>query len=60
MTLRGIHAIFIAVCVVLAVFVAAWAAQHGHWLAGVATLAAAAGLEVYREAFLRKTKALRD
>ena len=60
MTLRWIHALFIAVCVILAVFVAAWAVQNGHWTGGIVALAAGAGLVVYRDRFLRKTRTLRQ
>ena len=65
MSLRAFHLLFIALSVVLAAFVAAWAAgqyrvEHraGYILAGAASLVAAAALAVYGAAFQRKTKNL--
>jgi uncharacterized membrane protein len=57
-SLKWFHAFFIAVCVVLTVFVAAWALQHARWLLAVATIAVGAALVMYRRAFLQKTEAL--
>lgn len=63
MSLRAFHLFFIALSVVLAVFMAAWAsgqyqvgAGPGYVAAGVASLLAAAGLVVYGVAFQRKTR----
>jgi FlaG/FlaF family flagellin (archaellin) len=65
MGLRSFHLLFIAVSVVLAAFVAAWAAgqyQSAHGLTyavtGVAALASGAGLAWYGAAFQRKTRRL--
>jgi hypothetical protein len=63
MSLKAFHLLFIALSVVLAAFLAAWAAaqyrvdhQAGYALAGVAALASGAGLVVYAAAFRRKTR----
>ena len=63
MSLRAFHLFFIAVSVVLAAFVAAWAtgqyrAAHeaSYALAGAASIAAAVGLAFYANAFRRKTR----
>jgi len=65
MSLRAFHLLFIALSVVLAAFVAAWAGSQyrtghevGYAFAGVAALAAACGLIAYGAAFQRKTKNL--
>ena len=65
MSLRAFHLFFIAVSVVLAAFVAAWAtgqyrAVHdsSYALAGVASIGAAVGLAFYANAFRRKTREL--
>jgi FlaG/FlaF family flagellin (archaellin) len=65
MSLRSFHLFFIAISVVLAAFVAAWAtgqyrAAHeaSYALGGAASMAAAVGLAVYANAFRRKTKQL--
>jgi hypothetical protein len=65
MSLRGFHLLFIALSVVLAGFLAAWAAgqyRAGHQLdyaiAGAASAVAAAGLVMYGAAFQRKTRHL--
>jgi FlaG/FlaF family flagellin (archaellin) len=65
MSLRAFHLLFIAMSVVLAAFMAAWAvgqyqtAHHiGYVFACVGSLATAAGLAVYGAAFQRKTKGL--
>jgi len=65
MSLRAFHLFFIAVSVVLAAFVAAWAAgqyQQGHQIIYVITAViafiASAGLVVYAAMFQRKTKHL--
>jgi hypothetical protein len=63
MSLRGFHLLFIALSIVLAAFLAAWAVSQ-YWTvheaaylgAGVAALGAAAGLAVYGVAFQRKTR----
>ena len=55
MSLRWFHAVFIGMCVLLAIFVAAWAMQHTHWMLALVALAGGTWLVVYREAFLRKT-----
>jgi FlaG/FlaF family flagellin (archaellin) len=65
MGLRAFHLLFIAVSVVLAAFVAAWAAGQyqsaqgvTYAITGVAALATGAGLAWYGAAFQRKTKRL--
>ena len=65
MGLRAFHLLFIAVSVVLAAFVAAWAAGQyqaaqgvTYAVTGVAALAAGAGLAWYGAAFQRKTRRL--
>ena len=65
MSLRAFHLFFIAVSVVLAAFVAAWAGQQyqaQHAVAYAVTtagaLASGAGLAVYGAAFQRKTRRL--
>ena len=65
MSLRAFHLLFIALSIVLAAFVAAWAAgqyrvEHraAYMLAGALSLVAAGALAVYGEAFRRKTKNL--
>jgi hypothetical protein len=63
MSLRAFHLLFIALSVVLAAFLAAWAVgqyRTGHDVvylgAGAASLGSAAGLAVYAVAFQRKTR----
>ena len=65
MSLRAFHLLFIALSIVLAAFLAAWAAgqyRAGHDLAyfgaGMASLGSAAALAVYAVAFQRKTRNL--
>lgn len=58
MSLKWFHLVFIAACVVLAVIGAAWAFVHGHWIAAIVVLAGGTALVVYRDAFLRKTRAI--
>jgi len=65
MSLRAFHLLFIAISVVLAAFVAAWAGSQyragqgvPYALAAAAALAAAFGLVAYGAAFQRKTKHL--
>ena len=65
MSLRVFHLVFIALSIVLAAFVAAWAAgqyrtepRGGYIVAGAASLVAAGALAVYGAAFQRKTKNL--
>ena len=65
MSLRMFHLVFIGVTVLLAAFVAAWAAQQyqsshavGHLMTAAASLAAGGGLIAYGAAFQRKTKTL--
>lgn len=65
MSLRAFHLLFIALSVVLAAFVAAWATgqyrlehETGYAVAAVGAVAAAAALAVYGAAFQRKTKNL--
>ena len=65
MGLRAFHLLFIGASVVLAAFVAAWAAQqyqtmHGvtYAVTAVGALASGAGLAVYGAAFQRKTRQL--
>jgi FlaG/FlaF family flagellin (archaellin) len=65
MGLRAFHLLFIAVSVVLAAFVAAWAAGQYqsaqgaiYAVTGVAALASGAGLAWYGAAFQRKTRRL--
>lgn len=65
MSLRMFHMVFIGVTVVLAAFVAAWAAQQyqaahaiGYAMTAALSLAAGGGLIVYVTAFQRKTKRL--
>ena len=65
MSLRAFHLLFIGLSIVLAAFVAAWAAgqyridhQAGYAAAGVASVAGAGALAVYAVAFQRKTKGL--
>jgi len=55
MSLRWFHAMFIGVCVLLAIFVAAWAVQYAHWMLALVALGGGTWLVVYREAFLRRT-----
>jgi hypothetical protein len=65
MSLRAFHLLFIALSVVLAAFVAAWAVgqyrlEHEamYAMAAVASLAAGGALAAYGAAFQRKTKNL--
>ena len=65
MSLRAFHLLFIGLSIVLAAFVAAWAAgqyriehEAGYAAAGVASVAGAGALAVYAVAFQRKTKGL--
>ena len=65
MGLRAFHLFFIAISVVLAAFVAAWAAsqyraehQAAYAIGAVASIAAACGLIAYGAAFQRKTRHL--
>ena len=65
MSLRAFHLFFIAVSIVLAAFVAAWAAGEyrdgqgtAYVFAVVLSLAIGAGLAVYLAAFQRKTRSL--
>jgi hypothetical protein len=63
MSLRAFHLLFIALSIVLAAFLAAWAVgqyRAGHDAAylgvGAASLMSAAGLAMYGVAFQRKTR----
>ena len=65
MSLRMFHIVFIAVSVVLAAFVAAWAVQQyqsvhavGYVATAALSLAAGGGLIAYGAAFQRKTRTL--
>ena len=65
MSLRAFHVFFIAMSVVLAAFVAAWAGQQfaadgavTSALTAAAALATGAGLAFYGAAFQRKTRKL--
>jgi hypothetical protein len=65
MSLRMFHMFFIAVCVMLAAFVAAWAGQQyraarelTYAITALAALATGVGLGFYGAAFQRKTKQL--
>ncbi len=65
MSLKAFHLLFIALSIVLAAFVAAWAisqyrALHdvNYALAGLASAAMGAGLAVYGAAFQRKARRL--
>jgi len=65
MSLRAFHLLFVALSVVLAAFVAAWAAQQyqsahatSYALASAAALACGGGLACYGAVFQRKTKQL--
>ena len=65
MSLRSFHLVFIALSVLLAVFVAAWAANQyrfepgpGYVASGLASLLAGGGLAVYGARFQRKTRNL--
>jgi hypothetical protein len=65
MSLRAFHLLFIALSIVLAAFLAAWAvgqyqvAHDAAYLGAVAaSLGTAAGLAIYLVAFQRKTKNL--
>jgi hypothetical protein len=65
MGLRGFHLFFISLSVVLAAFVAAWAAQQYQAVHALSYAAAAAGslaygiaMAVYGAAFQRKTRRL--
>jgi len=66
MSLRMFHLFFIAVSVILAAFVAAWAGQQYRTLSdityavtAVAALATGVGLGFYGAAFQRKTRKLK-
>jgi hypothetical protein len=65
MSLRMFHIVFIAVSVMLAAFVAAWAVQQyqsvhaaGYLATAALSLAAGGGLVVYGTKFQRKTRTL--
>ena len=65
MSLRAFHLLFIAMSVVLAAFLAAWAigqyrisAEPGYLAAGVAAIASALALAAYGTAFQKKTRGL--
>jgi len=65
MSLRAFHLLFIALSVVLAVFVAAWAAGQyqiepnpGYVVSAFASLLAGGGMAVYGTRFQRKTRNL--
>jgi FlaG/FlaF family flagellin (archaellin) len=65
MSLRTFHLVFIAVSVILAAFVAAWAGQQfrtasavSYAVTAVAALASGVALAFYGAAFQRKTKHL--
>jgi hypothetical protein len=65
MSLRMFHMVFIAVSVLLAAFVAAWAGQQyqamhaaGYLVTAALSLVAGGGLIVYGAAFQRKTRQL--
>lgn len=65
MSLRAFHLLFIALSVVLAAFLAAWAAGEyrsahdlSYALVGAVSLASGVGLAVYGAAFQRKTRGL--
>jgi len=65
MSLRMFHIVFIAVSVMLAAFIAAWAVQQyqsvhavGYVATAAAALAAGGGLVAYGAAFQRKTRTL--
>jgi hypothetical protein len=65
MSLRAFHLFFIALSVVLAAFMAAWAINQyrleaglGYVMSGAASLAAGAGLAVYGTRFQRKARNL--
>jgi hypothetical protein len=65
MSLRMFHMVFIGVSVVLAAFVAAWAAQQyqavhavGYLATAALSLASGGGLIVYGTKFQRKTRTL--
>jgi predicted Co/Zn/Cd cation transporter (cation efflux family) len=65
MSLRAFHLLFISLSVVLAAFVAAWAAQQYrtahdvvYAATSVAALASGVGMAVYGAAFQRKTRRL--
>jgi hypothetical protein len=55
MSLKWFHAFFIGLCVLLAVFVAAWSLQNERWPLAFVAVAGGAALVMYRRAFLRKT-----
>jgi ABC-type Mn2+/Zn2+ transport system permease subunit len=66
MSLRMFHLVFIAVSVILAAFVAAWAGQQYraasdiiYAVTAVAALATGVGLGFYGAAFQRKTRKLK-
>jgi hypothetical protein len=52
------HAFFIAVCVLLTIFVDVWALQHARWLLAAVTIVVGAALVMYGHAFLQKAEAL--
>jgi hypothetical protein len=65
MSLRAFHLVFIAMSVVLAAFVAAWAGEQyqalhttTYALTAIAALASGVGLAVYGAAFQRKMRRL--
>jgi len=64
-SLRAFHLVFISVSVVLAAFVAAWAAQQyqaahdvSYAVTAVGALASGIGLAIYGAAFQKKTRRL--
>jgi hypothetical protein len=65
MSLRAFHLLFIALSVVLAAFVAAWAAQQyqtahavSYAVTAVGALASGIGMAIYGAAFQKKTRRL--
>jgi hypothetical protein len=65
MSLRAFHLLFIALSIVLAAFLGAWAigqyqsdGSAGYLITSVAAIASAAALAMYASAFQRKTRGL--